>query len=431
MKEDGDDRGCRSHLLVAARKVTKPGEAGLARAAAAIVGLHLLDVASWRPALVLGAALLVVPRLPATLRAGLAAVGAAGAATGGFLHVLHIRWDGLGRTDVTGVLLFAAAALFAASATLALLSRRPLRPWRRAGRIAATAAGAIPLILFVVLPLVIAMWLGGKPRRPLEPATFPLAHSDVELRAKDGTKLSGWYVPSRNGAAVVLVHGGGGDRNGVRLHALLLARHGYGVLLYDERGRGRSGGTNQAMGWNWVQDVEAAVDYARAHGARRVGVLGLSTGAEVVVTAAAHDERIRAVVAEGVINRDLADTTHQRASDNVTGFPYWAVTYAALAVETGTRPPEPLTEDLLRKIAPRPLLIVASKTNTPEAVVAPAWKKAAGPTAQLWLVQAGHTKALATYPRQYERRVVGLFDRALDPTRLPRSGTGLVTRPVA
>jgi hypothetical protein len=106
------------------------------------------------------------------------------------------------------------------------------------------------------------------------------------------------------------------------------------------------------------------------------------------VTAAAHGPRIRAVVAEGLINRDLADSEHQKTSDNITGIPYWWVTFQALRVETGTHPPEPLS-------------------------AAPAYARAAGPTASLWVLWVGHTHALETFPRRYERRVVGLFDRAL------------------
>ena len=388
-------------------------ETRTALAAAGIVAIHLADVHSWRPALVLALALLARPRLPATARAPLAAVLGAEAATGGVLHLLHARWDGLGRTDVTGLALFAAAALFFVSASLALLGRRPLPPLRRTGRIAATVAAAVPLVVVVVLPLVSAMWLGGKPRQPLAPATFPVAHRDVELRAKDGTRLSGWYVPSRNGAAVVLVHGGGGSRNGVRRQALLLARHGYGVLLYDERGRGRSGGTNQSMGWDWGQDVEAGIDFALSQpGTTRVGLLGLSTGAEVVVSVAAHDPRVRAVVAEGVIGRTFPDTLHQRATDDIVGIPYWAVALTSLWVENGTAPPAPLTDEF-RRVVPRPVLLIAARRNLPERVTARTWAHAGRPTTRLWLADAGHTAAFAAFPRLYRQRVLGLFGRAL------------------
>ena len=55
-----------------------------------------------------------------------------------------------------------------------------------------------------------------------------------------------------------MLHGGGGDRTGAVSHAKLLARHGYGVLLYDARGRGRSEGTQNSFGWGWGHDVAGA-----------------------------------------------------------------------------------------------------------------------------------------------------------------------------
>ena len=85
-----------------------------------------------------------------------------------------------------------------------------------------------------------------KSREPIPAA--PAGYESVEFDAADGLKLSGWYAPSRNGAAVVLVHGGGGNRTGPLDHAQLLRRHGYGVLLYDSRGRGESDGTPDAWG---------------------------------------------------------------------------------------------------------------------------------------------------------------------------------------
>jgi hypothetical protein len=61
------------------------------------------------------------------------------------------------------------------------------------------------------------------------------------------------------------------------------------------------------------------------------------------------------------------------------------------------------------------VLIVASAENPPERRVAPVYAEAAGPTASLWLVRAGHTRALASFPGAYERRVGGFPKRALTP----------------
>ena len=68
------------------------------------------------------------------------------------------------------------------------------------------------------------------------------AHEDVTLTTSDGLHLEGWYVPSRNGAAVIAIpgpHGPAGRTPGC------WSAHGYGVLLFDSRGDGESDGDAQ------------------------------------------------------------------------------------------------------------------------------------------------------------------------------------------
>ena len=88
-----------------------------------------------------------------------------------------------------------------------------------------------------------------------------------------------WYVPSGNGAALLLLPGSGSNRTSTLGHAAVLAKHGYGVLLLDTRGHGKSDGHAMDFGWYGDIDIEAAVAYL---GTRpdvrggRIGVVGLS-----------------------------------------------------------------------------------------------------------------------------------------------------------
>ena len=70
-----------------------------------------------------------------------------------------------------------------------------------------------------------------------------------------------WYVPPRNGTAVVLIHGSTGNRARVADRARLLARHGYGVLAIDLPGNGESDGYSNGLGDNAQPAVTAALDY--------------------------------------------------------------------------------------------------------------------------------------------------------------------------
>jgi uncharacterized protein len=63
--------------------------------------------------------------------------------------------------------------------------------------------------------------------------------ADVDFTTSDGLRLEGWYVRSRNGAAVISFPG----RADSQEQAKMLARHGYGGLLFDRRGEGESSAT--------------------------------------------------------------------------------------------------------------------------------------------------------------------------------------------
>jgi len=270
------------------------------------------------------------------------------------------------------------------------------------------------MLLFVSIPIAIGVAQTRKPGQKIPDSAFSIPHETVRLHTRDGLDLSGWYVPSKNRAAIVVVQGGGGDRRGSRRHAAMLARHGYGVLLYDARGRGESQGSPNATGWTWQADIDAALAFLSKRtdvDPNRIGGLGISTGADVLLEAAAKDLRLRAVVLDGSTARSLGDVRHLSVSDQITGLPYWAVAYGTIAVLDQSLPDEPLL-DLARKIAPKPALFIASN-ELGEPVVAPKYASAYGDPGALWRVDASHTKGLAEHPKEYEQRVDTFFDKAL------------------
>jgi uncharacterized protein len=386
-----------------------PSERGAAIVGAALVAIRLVQERQWLPlALVVGVAV-VYPFARPSLRAALAFVVGVTSLVGAVLTILDAHWNGFAADQLPGFALVAAGIALLTAAVIAVRGKPPVRGGRRVVRWILTPAATLLLTYYVVVAIGAALWITSKPRTAL--ASFAVPHEDVSFRSADGIRLSGWYVPSRNGAAIVLVHGGGGDRDGLKLHATMLVRHGYGVLLYDERGRGQSGGRSDAFGWDWAGDVDSAVSFLEQHGVRHVGVLGLSTGAEVALTSAAEDHRIKAVVADGAEARTMDDFEHQSGLDKWTSLPYWGVTTAAVHLIRDTSPPPPLDE-LVGRIAPRPLLLIQS--NDPaERALAPVWARIDGRRGVLWHVDAAHTKGLASHPVAYQDRVLGLFDRAL------------------
>ncbi|GII87289.1 alpha/beta hydrolase [Sphaerisporangium siamense] len=115
-------------------------------------------------------------------------------------------------------------------------------------------------------------------------ATFP-----ATLMTKDGVRIDAAHTPSRGdaGLGIVLAHGFTGSWRDATTRRIAHVLSGYGgVVAFDFRGHGRSGGLT-TVGDAEVLDIAAAVGHARSIGYGRVATLGFSMGAAVAVRHAA------------------------------------------------------------------------------------------------------------------------------------------------
>jgi uncharacterized protein len=225
--------------------------------------------------------------------------------------------------------------------------------------------------------------------------------------------LRGWYVPSRNGAAVIAFPG----RKGPQAHTRMLARHGYGVLLFDRRGEGRSEGVPNAFGWGGDEDIKAAIRYLKTRGdvdPARIGGIGLSVGGELMLEAAAGDDRLAAVVSEGAGTRTLAEELVEYSPGQVIrGFHTMVAKTLGVAVFSNEAPPPSLV-DVVPDIAPRPALLIWAPNGGNRETMTPLYQRLIGPSASIWAIDdVKHMKGIEGHPEEYERRVVGFFDDAL------------------
>jgi hypothetical protein len=368
----------------------------------------------------------VLPRLRAGARATAAIACGSLALTAGVADgVRHAVLAGPGGDDFSASAAAVAGALLVAWGTRLLWTtrRRDERPLRRYSRRALTAAAAVVAAFLVLLPVASAIVATHRARETAAVADLGRPYRDVTFSTADGLRLAGWFVPSLNGAAVIAVPG----RSGPVRQARMLARNGYGVLLYDRRGEGASDGDFNAFGWDDAADVVAAARFLTAEGIApdRIGGLGLSVGGEAMLEAAATSGLLRAVVSEGAGARSLAEHWDDPGPATL-GKPITplAAQTAALVVLTGRGPP-PSIADLVGDIAPRPLLLIRGLEGQPQERLNRVYLAAAGAPKSLWEVAgAGHTAALPARPAEYERRVAGFFDRALLPARSVRADRG-------
>jgi pimeloyl-ACP methyl ester carboxylesterase len=103
------------------------------------------------------------------------------------------------------------------------------------------------------------------------------------LVTDDGVPIDAVHLPGDRELAIIMAHGFtlSWSRHYVWRVATWLNRSG-GVVTFDFRGHGRSGGLS-TMGDREIRDLDVAVAYARELGYRRVAAVGFSMGASVVV----------------------------------------------------------------------------------------------------------------------------------------------------
>ena len=384
----------------------EPGTSAADHLVSGLVPLAVAGVLAW-----------VYPRLRAGARASVAIVCGVLATVAGVSDGLrHVVVDQLSGDDVT-VIVAGVVGVAMTSGGIALLWRSRRREGRAWARRFALAVAAALATFFVVMPVCLAIVATHKARSPV---TATLGR-DATLRAADGLSLAASYVPSRNGAAVIVFPG----RTPATLrHARLLAAHGYGVLTLDRRGEGESEGELNLFGWNGEGDLRAALDFLsrRADVERgRIAGLGLSVGGELLLQTAAHDARLRAVVSEGAGVRSLAEHLQTPGVGRVQRWgTNWLAQTAAVAVLSGTAPPPGLA-GLVERIGPRPVLLIRAANGHPDEHLNAVYAQRIGPSAETWIAPGAHTRAQDADPLAYERRVVDFLDRAL---RLGGGGGG-------
>jgi pimeloyl-ACP methyl ester carboxylesterase len=238
----------------------------------------------------------------------------------------------------------------------------------------------------------------------------------VTLSSTDGVTLAGWYIPSKNAAAVILLHGYSANRLDMLNHAELLARHGYGVLMYDLRAHGESGGALRSFGWRDVNDVAAALDYMQRRAdvdSNRIGLLGFSVGGQIAIRAAAQTDRIKAVVADEASGASSQDMPAPQSLGEWLFDLTDKIALKGIEWRTGT-PAPPGVVQVIGNIAPRPILLISIDANDSDHRAIRHYYESAREPKTLWVTSATrHGGSLAAEPAEYESRVVTLFDQAL------------------
>ncbi|MBK9600578.1 MAG: alpha/beta hydrolase [Anaerolineales bacterium] len=248
------------------------------------------------------------------------------------------------------------------------------------------------------------------------PPGYTLVKENIEFRSvdlltEDGVRLSAWYTPpddERSGAVILLAHGYG-DNRPEWVHAMF-AKGGYGVLSWDARAHGESGGEISTLGYREVLDVKAALDFVLAQPEiKHVGAWGGSMGGATLIRATASLPQIEALVV------DSSFSSLGEEVDFLAPYPFvnpLAKLLMTFVLDTDLYSASPLEK--ISEISPRPVYIIqgsADKVASPDS--AEELYEAAGDPRFLWVEEGvRHLGTFEANPRRYERRVLRFFDEA-------------------
>jgi fermentation-respiration switch protein FrsA (DUF1100 family) len=277
----------------------------------------------------------------------------------------------------------------------------------------------------VYWPLVLCFWFLRNPVRRAFSFAHPirrfgwmqknrLEFREVTFRSRDGLTLFGRFLPSRNKATILLIHGLGQANNDMLLHAEFLANTGYGIFIIDLRAHGSSDGDTSTYGWREADDVAGAVDYLLTRidvNGQKIGALGISLGAQAALRGALKTGDLKALVLEGLNPSILSDHGGRpRSLIRWLNYPTNWLYYQLYHFMIGGRDVGVL--EVIGKIAPRPILLIASGEK--DIYFNRLFYQAARQPKELWELPDGeHGAAILKDSQAYLQHVVEFFNKAL------------------
>lgn len=244
----------------------------------------------------------------------------------------------------------------------------------------------------------------------LTPQKYGLEFEDVTFFSKDGTVLSGWFVPAKGKSLGTVVHFHGNAQNMTAHFPFVswLPAEGFNVFTFDYRGYGRSGATPQRQGIH--EDCMAAMEYIMARPdvyTNAVFVFGQSLGGANAL-AVLGEKRYFGV--KGVVIDSAFFSYRSIVRDKIGAMPIiwlakWPLSF--LLISNNHSPGA-----AVRNISPTPLLLIHGTADpvVPYTHGEALYRKALEPK-QLLRVEGGeHADALmAASATEYRRLVLQFF----------------------
>lgn len=273
--------------------------------------------------------------------------------------------------------------------------------------------------IVIVVLILLGRWRVGQmfyyPTREVydTPAAHGLRFEEVTFTSKDGTLLSGWFIPAVGAAKGTVIHFHGNAENMTSHFGFVswLPAAGFNLFVFDYRGYGKSAGRPTKQGV--YGDSLAALAYVRSRqdiDRTRLLLLGQSLGGTQAIAVAANSDKngIRAVVSDSAFAsyRAIVRDTISR----MPLFSWFKTPLSRLLMGDNLS-----AADLIARIAPVPLLLIHGTRDgiVPYAHAEQLFARAGQPKT-LWRIEGGdHTDALLAAESPYRKRLAAFLESSL------------------
>lgn len=309
--------------------------------------------------------------------------------------------------------------------------------WKWTKRVLVAFAALLLLLVFVVIPYLLAHLITHAGTRPMDlrltrtPETYGVPYQDVNFlsagvpRENSGSlqhvaRIEGWYLPKEDARGIIIyAHGLFRSRQEVLQRACDFWKAGYAGLLIDLRRHGSSEGDVTSLGYFERLDVLGAVQFLRDSLGWQKPIVGygVSMGAAATALAAAETPCIDALVIDSsFLSFERTLMHHLKLFFNLPRFPLGDILLFFTRLQAGFRPDDFNVENAVARLEDRPVLVLAGENDRrmPVADERRLYEAAASTHKAFHVIPgAKHGAAWRTHPELYEQIVLDFLDRYL------------------
>ncbi len=289
--------------------------------------------------------------------------------------------------------------------------------------------GAIPIFFLVVGPYAMARILTHAGSRPLDlrlretPADYGVNFESIAFESRDGLHLNGWWIPpTTKDGVLICTHGLFRTRVEMLSRAIVAAKSGYGVLLYDSRSHGKSEKGVVSLGCHEASDVLGAIQYVHnryeGHPAPKLVLMGISMGAVTTLLAAAQSSDYVAIVVDSPFS-SIEETVvdHTWLFFKLPRYPFTPLFLYWFSKFSGCDPRLTDSHLALKHLLPVPMLFIGSEGDRrigPD-VARHLYQESDSPSKHIKIFgkDVGHGAAYRLHPDDYAAVLVDFLDHTL------------------